>query len=186
MRLLICEVINNVECPGVSIRDVYLCKMENVAGGARLLVSEELKGEGHGGAPRAEGAGLPCSGRLQSRGGGFKHSQVKNWDRLSSPRIDLWWQVRLLLELESTCRLLSQPHTCCCGRRRVSRLLGFSLGLPVLCPEVAVSPPFSARSHPSPVGLPRGRWTPCGKLTMSLPLQPPLPIPPLSTLLSTS
>lgn len=70
MRLLICEVINNVECPGVSIRDVYLCKMENVAGGARLLVSEDLKGEGHGGAPAAchHGQRVPVS----PSPGGFK------------------------------------------------------------------------------------------------------------------
>lgn len=48
-----CEVINNVECPGVSNGDVYLCKMENGAGGARLLVSKDSKEEGRDWAPSA-------------------------------------------------------------------------------------------------------------------------------------
>lgn len=115
MRLLICEVINNAECPGVSIRDVYLCKMENVVGAARLLVSQDLKEEGRGWAPAVRCHNRRCGPAplcKPSKPGAtfpmFPRQKLGQspWELNRSSLL-----AHLLWGLESTCHLFSRPQT---------------------------------------------------------------------------
>lgn len=82
----------------LQLKAVYLCKMENVTGGGRLLVSEDLKEESRNGpaseAPRVGGAGLPRSRNLQSRDVVSNISQKKlgqaPWQQLNWSSATSW------------------------------------------------------------------------------------------------
>lgn len=94
---------------------MFTCvKWENLAGGAGLLVSKDLKEEGRGGAPSREThvrEVRACRSPQTFRAGAEVSSVSKSHtEPESGSGIPLQWLAHLLWGLESPCSLFSQPQ----------------------------------------------------------------------------